>query len=154
MRRRGVTLLELLIVVSLIGLLVGISYPSVSAGVDSLRLREAADGIAGLWNAALNRAERRQEIVEVEIAPAEGRLRLRSSGASEPQDFALSQGIRIRRLAPEAPAEPDQPRRFALFPGGTLPRVVIELENRRGARRIVRLDPILGLPRVETPNEP
>jgi prepilin-type N-terminal cleavage/methylation domain-containing protein len=150
MRRRGVTLLELLIVVSLIGLLVGISYPSVSAGVDSLRLREAADGIAGLWNSALNRAERRQEIVELEIAPAEGRLRLRTSGAGELRGFVLPEGVRIRRLLPETPLEADQPRRFALFPGGTVPRVAIELENRRGLRRIVRVDPITGVPRIET----
>lgn len=150
MRRRGVTLLEMLIVVSLIGLLVGISYPSVSAGVDSLRLRAAADGIAGYWNAALNRAERRQQIVELEVAPAEGRVRLRSSEPGEVRTLELPEGVRIRRVLPEAPLEPDQPRRFALYPGGALPRVAIELENRRGARRIVRVDPITGVPRIES----
>ena len=40
--RQGVTLLEMLIVVALIGLLAGISFPSVSAGLETLRLASAA----------------------------------------------------------------------------------------------------------------
>jgi len=39
--RRGVTLLEMLIVVALIGLLAGITFPAVTSGIDSLRLNSA-----------------------------------------------------------------------------------------------------------------
>ena len=39
----GVTLVELVVVVALIALLVGISFPAMSSGVDSLRLNAATN---------------------------------------------------------------------------------------------------------------
>ena len=49
------------------------------------------------------------------------------------------------------PARPDQPRRYLLYPGGAPPRLGILLENRRGTRRMVVLDPITGVPAIERP---
>ena len=45
MCERGVTLLEMLIVVALMGLIAGLSYPSVAAGLDTLRMRTASDQV-------------------------------------------------------------------------------------------------------------
>ncbi len=56
----GVTLLEMMIVVTLLAVAMGLVYPSVNNGLDGIRLRSAADGIAGVVNSALTRAERRQ----------------------------------------------------------------------------------------------
>jgi prepilin-type N-terminal cleavage/methylation domain-containing protein len=150
MNRRGVTLIEMLIVVSLLGLLVGITYPSVSAGIDSLRIRSASDSIVSFLNGALNRAERRQVVVEVEIAPATSTLTMRSSEPDFLRTLELPEGILIRRVLPEAPLEAGATRSFLLYPGGTAPQLGVELENRRGARRTVRVDPITGAPQVET----
>jgi prepilin-type N-terminal cleavage/methylation domain-containing protein len=151
MRRRGVTLVEMLIVVSLVGLLVAITYPAVSAGIDSLRIRSASDSIAGFLNAALNLAERRQEAIEVEISPAERTLRMRSPDPGFLRTLELPDGIEVRKVLPELPEETGSPRRFLLYPGGTVPRIGVELENRRGVRRTVRVDPITGVPQVEAP---
>ena len=38
---------------------------------------------------------------------------------------------------------------FMLYPGGAPPRFGIPLINRRNVERIVRVDPITGVPRVE-----
>jgi len=38
LRSRGVTIVEMLIVVTIIGLIAGISFPAVTSGIDSLRL--------------------------------------------------------------------------------------------------------------------
>ncbi len=154
MRRRGVTLIEMLIVVSLIGLLVAVTYPAVSAGIDSLRIRSASDSIAGFLNAALNLAERRQVAVEVEISPAERVLRMRSADPGLLRTLALPDGVEIRKVLPEFAEEPGAVRRILLYPGGTVPRLGVELENRRGARRTVRVDPITGVPQVEAPEAP
>lgn len=151
MRRRGVTLVEMLIVVSLIGLLVAVTYPAVSAGIDSLRIRAASDSIASFLNAALNRAERRREVVEVEISPADHALRMRSPDPEFLRTLELPDGIEIRKVLPEVPGETGGLRRLLLYPGGTVPRLGVELENRRGVRRMVRVDPITGVPQVEAP---
>jgi prepilin-type N-terminal cleavage/methylation domain-containing protein len=155
--RAGVTLMELLIVVALISLLVGVSFPTVSAGIDSLRLAGAADSIAAFLNGALNRAERRQEVVEVSIWRQENRLSLRSTAPGFQRELPLPEGIQIVTVLPELPdqfAGETGPRRFLLLPGSTVPRVGIVLANARGARRTVRIDPITGPPQVEAAEQP
>lgn len=148
-RRAGVTLIELLIVVALVGMLVGISFPSIGAGLDSLRLASAANQITDLLNAALTRAERRQQVVELTVWPRQNRLRLRSTEPGFTRMLELDEGVRIAAVHPELPQSEDAPRRFLLLPGGSVPRIAIELRNRRGARRLVRVDPITGVPQIE-----
>ena len=146
----GVTLVELLIVVALVGLLVGITFPSISAGLDSLRLTSAADSLAGFFNAALVRAERRQQPLEVTISKTDRVLSMRSTEPGFLRRLEMPEGVLIRAVLPELPV--DAPvRSFLLYPGGTVPRVGVEIENQRGARRLVRLDPITGVPQVERP---
>ena len=150
---RGVTLVEMVIVVALMGLLVGITFPSVTAGIDSLRMSSATDSIVSFLNGAMNRAERRQEVIEVTISPGEDTLGLRSSAPGFQRTLELPDGVDIRGVLPRSPLEPsDAPRRILLFPGGAIPGFGIELVNRRGTRRIVSVDPIVGAPRVETPS--
>jgi type II secretory pathway pseudopilin PulG len=139
----------MLIVVALIGLLVSISFPSVSAGVDTLRLASAGDSLASLLNGALNRAERSQQAIEVTIDPAHGLVVARSAVPGFERRLALADGIQIVSVQPALPAETGEPRRFVVYPGGTAPRVAIEIANPRGARRTVRVDPITGVPQVE-----
>src|SRR5947207_6675346 len=78
-RQHGVTLLELLIVMTLIALVAGISFPSVASGIDSLRLRSAGDQIVSFLNSSLDRADRRQQAVEILVSPEENALIARSS---------------------------------------------------------------------------
>jgi hypothetical protein len=40
-------------------------------------------------------------------------------------------------------------RSFLLYPDGSVPRLGVELVNRRGVHRIVHVDPITGVPLVE-----
>lgn len=147
--RRGVTLVEMLLVVSIVGLMVGVTFPSVSSGVDSLRLSAACDSIASFLNGALNRAARRQEVMEVTILKAERALTLRSSEPGFLRRLELPDGVSIARVIPDAPVDPNLPRHIVLYPAGAIPRFGIELENRRGARRIVRVDPVTGAPEIE-----
>ena len=45
---------------------------------------------------------------------------------------------------------PDSPRQLMLLPGATAPGIGILLANQHGSRRIVRLDPMTGFPRIES----
>ena len=47
-------------VVALVGMVAAIAFPSVTSGLDSVRLSSASDSIVSFLNAGLNRAERRQ----------------------------------------------------------------------------------------------
>ncbi len=149
--QRGVTLMEMMVVVALMGLLVGISFPSITAGIDSLRLNSASRSIVSFLNGAMNRAERRQEVVEVEISIQEDTLSLRSTAPGFTRTLELPDGVDIQAVLPAIPADPDRPRYFLLFPAGTVPGFGIELANQKGAKRIVSVDPVVGMPKVEVP---
>ncbi|MCX6624546.1 MAG: prepilin-type N-terminal cleavage/methylation domain-containing protein [Acidobacteria bacterium] len=151
-RRAGVTLLEMVIVLGLIGLLAAISFPSVSTGLDTLRLNSACDSTVSFLNSALDRAERRQQVVEVTIARVERTLTLRSTEPGFEHSLTMPDGISILTVLPELPGEDESvPRRIVLMPGGTVPRFGLELADARGSRRIVRVDPITGISEVEKP---
>ena len=159
MRRRGghgqagVTLIEMLIVATILSIMVGISFPAVSAGIDSLRLSTSADSVAAFLNSALNRADRRQEPVEILVDKEAGSLSLRSLQPGFVRRYDLPDGVRIRSLLPPMPVPESGQRSFWVLPGGSFPRFGVELENRRGARRIVRVDPITGAPEIRAAEE-
>jgi prepilin-type N-terminal cleavage/methylation domain-containing protein len=145
---RGITLVEMLIVVTIIGLIAGISFPAVSSGLDSLRLRSASDSLVSFLNAALNRAERRQEVAEIAISTQDSALHLTTPTLSRELD--MPPGVTIRAVWPKLPdGETNEPRRFLLFPGGNVPRIGIEIANRKGVRRLVRVNPMTGVPEVQ-----
>ncbi len=149
--RAGITLIEMMVVVMLISLMVGISFPAISSGVDSLRLNAATNGVVSFVNSGLSRAERRQQVVEITISKAENSLSMRSTEPGFFRKLELPQGVSITHVLPELPENPDAPRSFMLYPGGTAPRFGVQLVNRRNVERIVRVDPITGIPHVEIP---
>lgn len=129
-RERGVTLIEMLVVVAILGVMTGLTYPSISAGLDSLRLSTACDDIGALFNTAANFSERRQQAVEIRITPH--RIEALSSGFEKHLD--LDKGTTIE----------GDPRFFFIEPAGPLPGITLDVHNTRGARKTVRIDPISG----------
>jgi len=146
----GVTLVEMLVVVAIIGLVTAIVAPSVSSGIDSVRMRSATGSVASFLNAALNHSERRQTAVEVVISPKDNTLSAFSAEPGYARELKLPGGITIDALLPPIPDPSDPVYRLILMPGDSAPGIGIQLANRHGARRIVRLDPMTGFPRVES----
>jgi prepilin-type N-terminal cleavage/methylation domain-containing protein len=147
----GVTLLEMLIVMTIVALVAGLSYPSISSGLDSLRLRSASDSIVSFLNTALDRAERRQQVVEIWISPRENAMTAVSADAGFKRRLDVPEPIRIVSVSPAVPEQPGEPRRFLLYPGGSVPRIGVEIANPNGRRRMVSVDPLTGVPRVVAP---
>ncbi len=146
----GVTLIELLLVVTIIALLAAITFPTASAGLDSLRLRTAADRVVSLLNGALDRADRTQQVIEIRVSPEDNAISARSADSSLNRTLAFSTPVRIASAGPELPnaaldnAQGGGQRRYLLYPGGSPPRISIELQTNEGRKRRVWVDPVTG----------
>jgi len=149
----GVTLIEMMVVVGLISLMIGISYPSITSGIDTLRLTAATNSVASFLDSGLSRAERRQQLVEIAISKQDNSIEMRSSERGFFRKLQLPEGISIVQVLPQLPENPDQKRTFLLYPGGTVPPLGVQLINRRNVQRVVRVDAITGVPRVENPQQ-
>jgi prepilin-type N-terminal cleavage/methylation domain-containing protein len=148
--RRGITLLEMLVVMCIVGLIIGVTTPSISAGLDSVRLATATSSVAGFLNAAVTRVERRQQPIEVVIRPQENRIVIYSNEPGFTRDLTMPDGVTIERVFPaEMFGDGGGERRILLLPGATAPAMGVQLANRHGTRRIVRLDPMTGFPHVD-----
>jgi prepilin-type N-terminal cleavage/methylation domain-containing protein len=146
----GITLLEMIVVVAILGLVAGISFPAISAGLDSVRMVSATDSVAAFLNAAVTRAERRQQAVEVVISPRVNLLTLYTNGPGFVRELKLPDGIFVEGVLPVVNEDPGGERRFLFMPGGAVPGLGVQLANRRNGHRVVRLDPMTGFPRVES----
>jgi prepilin-type N-terminal cleavage/methylation domain-containing protein len=141
----GVTLIEMMIVVTIIAVVAGISAPALTSGLDSLRLTTASGSAASFLTAAMNRVERREEAAAIVVAPAANLLAVYTalSGDTPASHLDLPAGIHIDAFPDGADS-----RRYLLFPGGTMPAVALVLRNDKGARRSIRIDPITGIPEI------
>lgn len=151
-RQRGVTMIEMLIVVVIVGLLAALTYPSIASGLDAIRLRTASDTTATFLTQAMTRVERSQQPVEMLFQRGSGRMVM--AGVMMPHrltEMLLPEGVTVTHVYPEPPGEPPELVSVVLMPGATFPALRIELLNPRGQRRLVRIDPLAGVPVVEIP---
>lgn len=137
--RRGVTLIEVLVVMAIIGLMAAISFPAVNSGLDSIRLHSASDSVASFLDAAMNRAERRQQVVEIVIDPHANRLSAYSTEVGYSRTLTMPQNVAIVG---------ENERRYIVMPGGAFPKFAIDLVNIRGAHKHIVVDAITGSPRI------
>ncbi len=73
MNRQGVTLIEMLIVVAIIGVVLSISFPAMSAGLASIRLASASGSVASFLTSTMNQVERREQPEAIVVDPHENR---------------------------------------------------------------------------------
>ena len=131
-----------MVVVAIIGLLVGVSLPATGSGLASLRLRGAANDVSTFLNSALNRSERHEQTMEIIVYPKDAKLELDSTEPGYMRTLNMPAGVSIVG---------ENPLRILLMPGSAPPRVAIDLFNERGSHRIVKLDPVTGVPEIVVP---
>ncbi len=140
--RRGVTLIELLIAVSIIAVIVSVAAPGFTTGLATVRLSSAAGDAASFLTRTMNNVERREEAAAIVISPSDNTLRVftAASGAKPANELRLPQGISI---------EGDEPKRLMLYPGGVFPRIEMKLRNEKGAAKSIQIDPITAVPKIQ-----
>lgn len=144
--QRGITLLEMVVVLTILAVVGGVVFPSVTAGLDTLRLKSTADRLANTFRYARERALRRQTVCQVTVDPERHRVEFEDVG------MATASGNQSYRRSWELPlgivVEPRRTRTFVFPPDGGTPRIGIQLANERGRTATVEFDVLTALPRV------
>lgn len=141
-----------MVVLALVSLMAGISFPAVSAGLESLRLRSAADQVVSFLYTGLTFAERREQVMELRISRASNEISFRNAAGDFRRNLQLPESITISNVEPAPAGEQTTEAAVMLYPGGSFPSLRIELTNRKGAHRAVRIDPVAGVPVIDTPS--
>ena len=139
----------MVVVVGIIALVTAVMAPSMMAGLDGVRMASATDNVASFLNSAVNRVERRQQVMEVVISIRENKLVMMTNEPGFTRELKMPEGIVIEGVLPRQDSGNGDVRRLILMPGAAVPGIGIQLVNQHNNRRIVRLDPMTGYPRIE-----
>jgi type II secretion system protein H len=138
-RARGITLIEMLVVMTLVGLLTAVVAPSVGSGVETVRLRATGERLAATLRTARTRAMRARHYMQVSVDPQSRVVELRDLEGGAVSVWEIPSTIRVLS---------DQPMTFLVYPDGATPVMRVELRNQRGREVEVASDPFTLFPTV------
>lgn len=145
----GMTLLELLVVLTILSLMAGLVAPRMGPWLDNWRLRSAADRIAQTVRYARTRALFEQHFYVVEILPEKNLVRVLQPDSALVREFALPEGIQVHTDEKLAASLAPEVIRFILPPSGEVEEKNLWLRNNQGNTIKIHFDFLVGSPGVE-----
>ncbi len=147
---KGFTLLELLIVVLVVVLVLAVTYPSLSRGSSSVRLRTTGRDVLNIFRYARERAVTEQVGMRVTVDREKQRLVVSDELGDGGRFYLLPQDVRMESLAlgGKEIVAPSLVIRF--LPNGSSDRGEVLLKSESGSRLRIICDPLAGGARIET----
>lgn len=145
-REAGITLLEMVVVLTILALLVGLVGPSIGHWADDWKVRGAAERVAQTIRYARTRAVFEQRTYLVELDPRENRVRVLEPASGFNREYTLPPEI---RWGEERGSSSPSALRLILSPSGAVEERTLWLWNRRGTAMRVRMDFLMGGDEVE-----
>lgn len=135
--RRGITLVEILVTVAIIALIVGVSYPTFTRGLDGVRLQTSLGQAGAFFNQVRQTADRRQQPVQLTVDPKKNRLSAMTVDGSW-RDYLAFDRVRV--------VFPTQPVNLILYPAHPAPQFHLLLASETGKRAGLRVNVFTGVP--------
>ena len=149
-RQAGFTLIEMLVVITLVGLMAAVVAPSVGAGVETLRLRSSAERLAATLKLARERAVRTRHYHEVAVDPELRRVEMKDLEGDYARDWEIPETLKV--IADCGLRIADCQTTFLFSPDGSVPPAKVLLENSRGRRIEVVMDPFTAFATTKEPS--
>jgi len=130
-----------MVAMAVAGMIMAVSFPTITSGLDGVRLQSSARRVAGFVNTARERVEREQ--VPVEVVIESRRLQALAADGTWERSLDLDEGVEI--VSPEAG---ERTRRFVLLPGVPVPRLRLPMRTTQGRSLTVELNPLTGVPEI------
>ena len=135
---RGLTLIEILVTVAIIAVMVGVSYPTFTRGLDGIRLRTSVSRAGTFFHRARQQADRRQRAVQFRVDPEKQMLSAAAIEDPWRDEFRFENGIKV--------VFPTQLATLILYPGQPAPEFRLRLANRAGTRAGLKVNVFTGVP--------
>jgi len=128
----------MLVVMGVVAVMMAITYPNFTAGLEGIRLKSAASRTGAFWAAARQRSDRFQEVVQVVVDPKKRELRARSAEGGWQDTLAVQDGLFI--------AQPKEAKSWILYPGTPSPQFELLLGGQEGGRSGIQVNVLTGVP--------
>ena len=146
----GVTLIELVMVMLIIGLALGVTYPALSRGTAAFHLRAAGRDILNTLRYAREKAITEQQSMRVMVDPQGQRVILTDDVGDGARVYTLPHDVRIRQMFLGAQEVRDRPLIIRFMTNGSCENAQVVLVSDKGGVVKVVTDPISGGARVQT----
>ncbi|MDM7994304.1 MAG: GspH/FimT family pseudopilin [Acidobacteriota bacterium] len=146
---RGFTLLELLMVVLVLALVLAVSYPALSRGSSTIRLRTTGRDVLNTLRYAREKAVTEQTGMRVTIDREKQTLVLSDDLGDGRRVYALPNDVKIRRIALGGEEVLEGPAAIRFLPNGSSDRIELLLRSDTGSMLRIVSDPITGGARIE-----
>ena len=142
-------MLELMIVVLVIALVLAVSYPSLSRGSSSVRLRATGRDILSTFRYAREKAVAEQTGMRVAVDREKQELILSDDLGDGARKYRMPEKVKIYRMALAGHEVKEGPLLVRFLPNGSAENADILLKSDTGAYLRIVTDPITGGARVE-----
>lgn len=149
----GFTLLEVVIVVTLIAFALTISYPALSRGGATLQLRASARDVLNALRLAREKAITEQRVTRVVVNRETGSLAFTDEFGAAEKSYLLKKGIRFERLVFGDQTLDEGPLVVRFLPNGSGESAKIALQSDSGSTIWVVTDPATGGAKIQTQAE-
>jgi len=148
MRSQGFTLLELIIVVLVIALVLAVSYPSLSRGSSSIRLRATGRDVLSTFRYAREKAVTEQTGMQVTVDRQTQELILTNDIGDGARRYKMPATVKISRMSLAGNEVKEGPMIVRFLPNGSAENAEILLTSDTGSFLRIITDPITGGARI------
>lgn len=136
--KRGFSLLELMVVLSLMGVAAVIALPSLESGIRKREVRRSVLSLAAVARDLRRRAIDEGMLKQLVVSPRED-----SYLASGAEIVRLPEAVKITGVA-GGESMGNRLTQFVFFPNGSMVGGAIELSDKKGATYRIRFEPLVG----------
>jgi general secretion pathway protein H len=148
-RNNGFTLIEILIVMLILAVVMTVTYPSLSRGATTLRLRATGRDILNTLRYARTKAVTEQSRMIITVNREKQELILTDGLGEGGRTYRLPQHVKIQRMALAGTEILDGPMLIHFLPNGSSDSAEILLKSDAEASLTIVSDPITGGARIE-----
>jgi general secretion pathway protein H len=148
--QEGFTVLEIVLVVLLMALAVGISYPSLTRGNSLFQIRATGRNVLNMLRYAREKAITEQQTLIVSVDRDAQKVVFSDEFGGQPKSLMMPKSIKIARMALQGQELAQGILRIRFLPNGGSDSAEILLSSDRGTTVRIVTDPITGGARIVT----